>query len=179
MTYNRAHRTLRGILDARVLMNLAGVVLQSRVGHGADIALVSRRVVRREDGGDRTHDGTDALVQGLVCGGFDGFFEGGAGISGEVGVGGNTGVFVEGVVVVGGCFGDWADQARSVHVEIWVGGRENGVSCANDGADLLCSGCHIAVVMLDKCQVNGVTVTGQRLREDQIRYSRLPWMKRR
>ena len=166
MTYDRAHCTLSCILDARVLMNLAGVVLQSRVGHRTDIALVSRRVIRREDGGDRTHDGTDALVQGLVRGGIDGFFEGGAGVSAEVGVGGNTGVFVEGVVVVGGCFGDWADQAWGVHVEIWVGRRENGVGCANDGADLLCGGCHIAVVMLDECQVNGVTVISQRLRED-------------
>jgi hypothetical protein len=166
MTYNRAHRTFSGILDARVLMNLADMVLQSRVGHRTDIALVSRRVVRREDGGDRTHDGTDVLVQGLVRGGFDGFFEGGAGVSAEVGVGGNTGVFVEDMMVVGGCFGDWADQARGVHVEIWMGGRENGVGCANDGADFWCGGCHIAVVVLDECQVNGVTVTGQRLRED-------------
>jgi hypothetical protein len=62
MTYDRAHRTLRGILDAWVSMNLAGVVLQSRVGHRTDIARVSRRVVRREDGGDGSHDGTDALV---------------------------------------------------------------------------------------------------------------------
>jgi hypothetical protein len=150
MAYDRAHRTLGGILDARVLMNLAGVVLQSGVGHRTDIALVSRWVVRREDGGDGTHDGTDALVQSLVCGGVDGFFEGRAGISAEVGVGGNTGVFVKGVMVVGGCFGDRADQARGVHVEIWVGGRENGVGCANDGADLLCGGCHIAVVVLDE-----------------------------
>ena len=147
MTYDRAHRTLSGILDARVLMNLAGMVLQSRVGHRTDIARVSRRVVGREDGGDRAHDGTDALVQSLVRGGVDGFFEGRAGVSAEVGVGRNTGVFVEGVVVVGGCFGDWADQARSVHVEIWVGRRENGVGCANDGADLLFGGRHIAVVV--------------------------------
>jgi hypothetical protein len=62
MTYDRAHRTLSGILDARVLMNLADVVLQSRVGHRTDIARIGRRVVRREDGGDRAHDGTDTLV---------------------------------------------------------------------------------------------------------------------
>ena len=150
MTYDGAHRTLRGIFDARVLMNLAAVVLQSRVCHRADIARVSRWVVRREDGGDGTHDGTDALVQSLVRGGVDGFFEGRAGFSAEVGVGGNTGVFVEGVMVVGGCFGDWADQARGIDVEIWVGGRENGVGCANNGTDLLCGGCHIAVVVLDE-----------------------------
>jgi hypothetical protein len=150
MTYDRAHRTLRSILDARVMMNLAGMVLQSCVGHRTDIALISRRVVRREDGGDGTHDGTDALVQSLVRGGVDGFFEGWAGVCAEVGVGGNTGVFVEGVMVVGGCFGDWADQAWGIHVEIWVRGRENGVGCANDGADLLCGGCHIAVMVLDE-----------------------------
>jgi hypothetical protein len=150
MTYDRAHRTLSCILNARVLMNLAGVVLQSRVGYRTDIARVSRRVVRREDGGDRANDGTDALVQGLVRGRVDGFFEGRAGVSAEVGVGGNTRVFVENVVVVGGCFGDWADQAWGVHVEVWVRGRENGVGCANDRADLLCGGCHIVVVVLDE-----------------------------
>jgi hypothetical protein len=52
-------------------------------------------------------------------------------------------------MVVGGRFGDWADQARGVHVKVWVGGRENGVGCANDGADLLSGGRHIAVVVLE------------------------------
>src|SRR4051794_21773730 len=125
MTYDRAHRTFRGILDGRVLMNLAGVVLQSRVGHRTDIACVSGWMVRREDGGDGTHDGTDDLVQSLVRGGVDGFFESRASVGTEVGVGGNTGVFVEDVVMVGGCFGDWTDQDRGVHVEIWMGGRKN------------------------------------------------------
>jgi len=38
-------------------------------------------------------------------------------------------------VVVGGCSDDRADEAWRVHVEIWVRGGQDGVGCANDGAD--------------------------------------------
>jgi hypothetical protein len=103
-------------------------------------------VVGREDGRDWAYNRTDALVQFLVCGGVDGFFEGGASFSTEVGVGGNAGVFVQEMVVVGRCFSDWTDKAWCIQVEVWVGGRKNGVGCADDGADLLCGGCHDVVV---------------------------------
>lgn len=48
--------------------------------------------------------------------------------------------------MVSRCFGDGADQTWSVHVEVWVRGREDGVGCADNGTDLLCGGRHGVVV---------------------------------
>ena len=147
MAHDWAYGTLRSICDVRVRVNLAPVVLQPCVGDRADIrARVGGWVVGWEDGGDGAYDGTDGLVHRLVLGGVDGFFESGAGFGTEVGVGGDTRVLVQGVMVVGGCFGDWADQAWRVHVEVWVRGRKDGVGRANDGADFWCDGGHDAMV---------------------------------
>jgi hypothetical protein len=71
-------------------------------------------------------------------------------------------------MVVGGCFGNRADQAWRVHVDVWVGGRKDGIGGANDGADLLCGGRHDVVVAVDQYPVDGVAVTGQGLREDEM-----------
>ena len=156
MAHDWAHGTLRSICNVWVRVNLAPVVLQPCVGDRADIrARVGGRVVGWEDGGDGAYDWTDGLVHGFVLGGVDGFFEGGAGFGAEVGVGGDSRVFVQGVMVVCGCFSDWADQAWRVHVEVWVRGRQDGVGRADNGADLLRDGGHDAVVVEDERKDDG------------------------
>ena len=166
MAYDRAHRTLGSVLDTRVWVNPTAVVLEPCVGDGADfLARLDGWVVGCEDGGDGTDNGTDSLVHRLVLGGADGLFEGGARRSAEVGVAGNAGMLVEGVVVVAGGFSDRADQAGRVHVDVGVGGRKDGVGGAYDRADLIC---HDAVGLrwIKGGLMASVAVVGKRLRED-------------
>ena len=169
MPYDGAHGTLGRILDLWVLVNLALMMFQPRVGDRADIGTrAGRWVVGWQDGGDWAHDGTNAFVHSLVLGRVYCFFERRTGFSTEIGVSGDAGVLVQDVVVVGGGFGNGADQAWCVHIEVWVRGRKDRVGGANDWADLLCGSRHDAVVLVDRYPVGGLAVAAQRLWKDQI-----------
>jgi hypothetical protein len=143
MTHNRTHRTLRRILNLGVWVHLIRVMLQSGICNRTNIRTrVGNWVVRWKNRRDRAHNRTDVLVQLFVRGRVDGLSERRARFGTKVGVSGDAGVLVQDMVVVGRGSGDGTDQAWRVHVEVWVGGRKDGVGCADDGADLLCGGGH-------------------------------------
>ncbi len=147
MTDNRADRPLGETLPLRMRMHFIRMMLQARIRDRTNLgSLLDTRVVWRQDRRDGTDDGTDSFVHLLVLRRIDGLPECGARLGAEVDVGGDSGVLVQDVVVVCGCFGDGAHEAGGVHVEIGVGRWKDGVGGAYDGADLLGGGCHGVVV---------------------------------
>lgn len=119
-----------------MLQDLALVVLNLGLGPRAlRIALCDLRVVGWQDGAHGSHNRADALIELLVLRGVDGRLERRARQGARGGVDGGVRVLGEAGVMIGSGVGDGAGLASLVDVKLGVSGREDGVGCADDGAD--------------------------------------------
>jgi len=124
-----------------MLQDLSLVVFNLGLGNRALLLpLLDLRVVRWQYGAHGTHDRADALIELLVLWGIDGRLERWTGLSAGGSVDGGVRVLGEAGVVVGCCVGDGASLTGLVDVKLGMGRREDGVGCANDGADFRCIG---------------------------------------
>lgn len=144
MSNHRTDGTLWRICNTRVLIYFIFMVAQGCFCHRTHITFLAvghGGVVGRKDGRNRSDDRTQSLVQGLAFRLTDDFLEGRAGF-GIIGIGrgGNARMLCKVVVMVGGGVRDGADEPRSIHVEVWMRGREDRVGGSNYRADqLFCS----------------------------------------
>ena len=157
--------------NRRVLVDLALVVVERRVGDGADLAgvvLLDLRVLRWQVGADGADDGAGGVGQRLlvVCVLERGALRSVHGRGLVVRDRGRVGVGVDDIVMVRHlgisvsvpckklrttcrfrsylCICHWALEVRVVVVVLGVVRRQDGRGCANDGADL--SGGHVCDV---------------------------------
>jgi hypothetical protein len=132
---NRAHRILRGALNARVRDNLVLVMSHRRLSDRAHIALARIQhigVIRRQHRGRGAHHGAQRVIELLGFGLLHGRLKRGAGGGFGAVQAGDGRVLVEVVVVVGGgtydgalryCASACGSGARAVHREIVGGSR--------------------------------------------------------
>jgi len=126
-TNNGANPARRGV-DLRVLMNLAFMMLDFCLGDGAQVTVLRiccAWVVGREDCGDGTDDRAQGIVHGLALGLVENLLQRRTfqSIIRALGLrGGDAGVLVEVVVVVGRCAYNGADLTGLGEVDVRMAG---------------------------------------------------------